>query len=131
MSPHLPIPAPTERATETLEQQFPLPAWPANLPAPTAVYGISEDGTDAPDLMLHVGDRKTYLQAVAPAMDAVDPVWYCDVDDDPEWADLRASTRAEVAAYARVLLSRYVESIAMTWKTTTGQQFLAAAIANL
>lgn len=138
MSSHLPIPAPTERAAETLVSQFPLPDWPADLPSPNAVYGISEDGTDAPDVMLHVGARKTYLQAVEsaaardsfPAMRAQDN-WYCDIDDDPEWSDLSQQTRDQVAAYARVLLTRYVESLAMTWKTTAGQQFLAAAINNL
>lgn len=104
-----------------LAKNYPLPAWPQHLPTPSPVYGISEDGTDVPDLMLSAGDRKVYMQADR----GPDGAWYDDIDDDPAWQTETPETRRAVVAYGRTLLDRYVAAIGEAWTTPEGSALLA------
>lgn len=106
---------------DLLADAYPLPSWPAHLPEPVAEYGISEEGSAAPDLWLHTGDRTVHLISTR------DPQGhFCnDIDDDPGWAHEDLATRAAVVAYGSVLLARYLEGVAAVWSSAEGRALLA------
>lgn len=122
-----PVTIETVDARAAYARQFPLPTWPSHLPKPIPEYGISEDGTDVPDMMLKVGNRKVYFQASRDSSQS----WYDDIDCDPDWAVEHPSVRDEVVAYGRVLLDRYTQALADAWASREGQAMLALVRSKL